>query len=128
MPLRYGEEDAVAEVKARMEGYAVQAFNSITGLLHHRLTGTADGNFPFSSLHNGLRDYYIGSYFPFEIIKCISRMKDKPFVLEGIFRLCGYFWAAIRGIKREIPEDVIIHLRSEQKIKLFNLSKNLFRR
>ena len=47
LPLRYGEEDLVAEVKARMEGYTVQAFYNITGALHHRLTGTLNGNFHF---------------------------------------------------------------------------------
>jgi Glycosyltransferases, probably involved in cell wall biogenesis len=129
LPLRYGEEDFVAEVKTRMEGYKVQAFYNITGALHHRLTGTAERKFPFSALNDGLRDYYVGTYLPFEFVKCISRMKNnRPFLLAGIFRLCGYFGAAIRSVKREIPDDIVKCLRMEQKKRFISILKLPFSR
>jgi glycosyltransferase involved in cell wall biosynthesis len=127
MPLRYGEEDTVAEIKARMAGYTVRAFYDVVSL-HHRLTGTATMNFPSTAFHNGFRDYYAGTYLPFEIVKCIRRLPQRPYLLIGIFRFCGYVWATLRRFNRQIPNDVVKYLRMEQKKRIIAFLKNPFPR
>jgi poly-beta-1,6-N-acetyl-D-glucosamine synthase len=117
MPLRLGEEDQIAEVKARMAGYEVQAFADITGW-HYRLTGTGS-RAPVKALFtNGLRDYYSGTYLPYQIIKCMKHLTHKPILLAGLCRLCGFLWAGVTRMQREIPPEVIAYLRQEQKSRL----------
>jgi poly-beta-1,6-N-acetyl-D-glucosamine synthase len=113
LPLRYGEEDLVAEVKARMA-------------VHHRFTGSAGRNVMQAVFNNGLRDYYTGTEPIFEIIKCVKRLRQKPYLFHGIFRYFGYVWASLRRYKRDIPSDVIAHLQSEQKQRLIAMIKNPF--
>ena len=120
LPLRLGEEDQIAEVKTRMAGYEVRAFPDLTGS-HYRLTGTASSALFRTLFRNGLRDYYAGTYVPYEIVKCLKHLSHRPILLAGFCRFGGFLWAGLTRMPREIPPEVIAYLRREQRDRLLGI-------
>jgi glycosyltransferase involved in cell wall biosynthesis len=113
LPLRYGSEDSVAEISARMKGWQVRSFRAITG--HHiKPTGRAQGS-PFSyAFKHGIRDYAYGTLFFFELIKCMRRIKDRPFFIHAFVRILGFVWSIVRREHRLVSPDFIRFYRREQ--------------
>jgi hypothetical protein len=116
VPLRYGGPDWYAEISARMKGWRVRAFPELV-VYHHRNTGTADGILRYK-FRQGLMDFSLGSDPTFEIFKCLSRIRERPYILAGLLRLAGFSWSYCCGEKRSVPEDFVQYLRKEQREKL----------
>jgi len=113
LPLREGGVDAAAEATARMKGWKVRTFEDIE-LWHHRLTGTQNQQMLFARYRQGRVDYSVGNHPLFEVVKCIYRMSERPFVLSSLFRFCGFCRAALNHEKRIVPGEVVDFLRKEQ--------------
>jgi hypothetical protein len=62
----------------------------------------------------GLRDYAVGYHPCFEVIKCLSRIGDTPWVAGSCAWWCGYVAGWIARKKSIVPEPVRQHLRREQ--------------
>lgn len=120
IPLKKGGIDGVAEVMARMHGWEVRTFPNIE-VLHHRPTGTATENILFKNFSWGMMHYAHRNHPLFEVAKCIYRIKEKPYILGGLFRLSGYIWAFLRRDHSDIPDDIVEFLRREQLQRLFRL-------
>jgi glycosyltransferase involved in cell wall biosynthesis len=125
LPLKMGGEDTIAEVMARMHGWKVQSFSDIA-VFHLRPTGTAQDKILVAKFRIGIREYLYGTHPLFEIIKCIYRVIERPYILCSILRACGYFWASLFMKRRHIPKEVMQFLRQEQMHKLISFSKKLF--
>jgi glycosyltransferase involved in cell wall biosynthesis len=111
--LKYGGPDWHAELIARMNGWEVQSFDDLE--VHHlRPTGTADKLLKHV-FRQGRMDYSLGSYAPFEFLKCMRRLREKPLIIGGLARFGGFLWSACVGEKREASAEVVRFLRNEQK-------------
>ncbi len=98
---------------ARMNGWQVRSFPEIKAY-HHRKIGITKGNLLSSKLRYGTRDYLIGTHPLFMFLKSIDRFREKPFVIGGLARMCGYLWPLLRNKKIPIPPDVVEYTRREQ--------------
>ena len=67
----------------------------------------------------GIRDYALGYHPLFELAKCISRTREKPYLIGSFSWLAGFLWANLSGRKRDVPADLIRQVRAEQLKRLF---------
>lgn len=118
-----GGYDTVAEIKARMYGWQVRTFPEIR-LLHLRSCGTAKSNILWARYRQGKLEYRLRYHPLFEIAKCFSRIRQKPYLFGSLFRLSGYCYSFLWREQPVVSEDVVRYLRCEQLGKL----KSLFRR
>jgi glycosyltransferase involved in cell wall biosynthesis len=116
VPLKYGGPDWYAEIVARMKGWRVESLPELRAF-HHRPTGTADRllRYVFSQ---GCLDYSVGSYPLFEILKCIRRLPERPLITGAVVRLAAFAWSYCRREKRQVPQEIVDFLRSEQRERL----------
>ena len=119
--LEYGGEDWHAETSARMNGWEIEAFPTLK-IFHHRHTGEG-GNLIRYKFRQGRMDYAFGSDARFEMLKCLLRVPDKPFLIGCLARLTGYAWSSIRQDKRPVSGEFVAFMRSEQRARLAALFK-----
>jgi glycosyltransferase involved in cell wall biosynthesis len=117
LPLKYGGEDWCAEVMARMKGWRVRAIPELK-VFHHKPTGAGAGVLRYW-YHQGFMDYSLGSHPLFAIVKCLRRLRAKPYVAGTLARLTGFVWAYYRKEERPVPREFVEYLRREQKGRLF---------
>lgn len=113
IPLRSGGIDTVAEVMARMYGWKTITFSEMK-VFHHRCVGTGTGNFYKSHFKKGIQNYSIGYHPFFQILYAIKHFKNKPFLITSILMLLGYLWAFLSNHNREVSNEFVKYLRSEQ--------------
>ena len=116
LPLKYGGEDWCAEVMARMKGWRVKAIPELR-VFHHKPTGAGAGVLRYW-YHQGFMDYSLGSHPLFVIVKCLRRLRAKPYVGGALARLTGFAWAYYRKEERPVPREFVEYLRREQKGRL----------
>ena len=114
IPLTLGGEDGVAEMMARMHKWNVESFSDLE-VIHHRSKsfGIGCGILRYR-YRGGLRDYFMGYNPTFFLLKALTRVVERPYIIGTLFRLAGYCWAAARGYKREVPLECISSIRKEQ--------------
>lgn len=105
--------DAIAEIMARMHGWEVRSFPEFK-VWHHRPTGTAKQSILSAKFKLGMQDYSIGNLPSFEIVRCIYRSLDKPYIVGSIAILLGYFFSFLRRNDIVVPNDFKEYLRKEQ--------------
>jgi poly-beta-1,6-N-acetyl-D-glucosamine synthase len=101
----------------RMKGWKTRTFTERT-LFHHRKMGTAKGNLLQARFKLGREDYYLGSHPLWELFRSFFQMRYKPFLIGGIAILTGYFFAALKKVKRPIPPELVRFYRKEQMERL----------
>lgn len=117
--LEYGGEDWHAETSARMNGWEIEAFPQLK-IFHHRHTGTA-GSLVRYKFRQGRMDYAFGSDPLFEILKCLLRVPDKPFLIGCMARLTGFAWSSIHRDQRPVSDEFVAFMRNEQRARLASL-------
>lgn len=117
LPLRFGGVDTVAETMARMHGWEVETFTELE-VFHYRPTGTAGGGQLRAKFKGGILAYSVGYHPLFQLVRCVSRLKDHPPVIGSLSLLTGYCWAALTRCERQVPDDFVRYLRSEQLARL----------
>jgi len=117
IPIKGGGIDWVAVTSARMHGWKTRTFTERT-LFHHRKMGTGRGNILQAQYRLGREDYYLGSHPLWEIFRSFFHMRHKPYIIGGLAILYGYFFAALRRIKRPISEELVTFYRGEQMARL----------
>ncbi len=111
--LEYGGEDWHAQISARMKGWTAESVPELK-IYHHRHTGKA-GSILRHKFRQGRMDYGFGSDPVFEILKCIERFAEPPWIAGGLSRLCGFLWSAIRREDRPVSKEFVAFLRNEQR-------------
>jgi glycosyltransferase involved in cell wall biosynthesis len=121
-PLRYGGDDSLAEYMARMNGWQTSSFPAHVAV-HHRPMGTRGGvNMVKVRLRNGLSDYYLGSNIIFVLMKSLWRcLIERPLVIGGLARMCGFLAGYFSNHSREVPSDVVKYIRKEQMCRLLGV-------
>ena len=112
-PIPEGGEDAIIETRARLHGWKVRSFPEYR-VYHYRPTGTASFGILSARFVEGIQEYIIGYHPLFELLKCFSRIFQKPFLVSSLARFTGYVWAALKRRQRPVPDDFVRYLRSEQ--------------
>jgi glycosyltransferase involved in cell wall biosynthesis len=117
--LRYGGEDWYAQTCARMKGWRVEAIPDLK-IFHHRHTGA--GNRPLKNAFRlGRMDYAFGSDPVFEVIKCLRRFREKPYLIASMIRLAGFAWPYVIQEARAVPDEFKTFLRGQQRSRVSTL-------
>jgi len=114
IPLRRGGIDAVAEIRTRMQGYRVRAFEELS-VQHHQLMGTKGGDILQARYRQGRMEYAHGYHPLFETARCLMRIRERPYLVGSIYRLIGFWLDLVRGAPKDVPEEVVTYLRREQQ-------------
>ncbi|MGB7761586.1 MAG: glycosyltransferase family A protein [Bryobacteraceae bacterium] len=111
--------DTIDEVKANMLGWDTGAFDDLR-LLHHRLTGSADGLWRDRVKH-GLACYISGYHPLFVAASCFRRLVQKPYVSGSVGMFLGFLKGYVRRVPRVDDPPLIRYLRSQQLRRLCGL-------
>ena len=123
IPLEKGGQDAVAEVMMRQHGWEVATFPDLK-VLHYRPTGTEGKSLYRAKWACGCMEYLIGYHTLFMIVKCVSRVVEKPYLIGSLLRLCGYGWTWWRGEQRKVDEEFVAYLHQEQIRRIWSRSNH----
>lgn len=126
LPLRYGAEDTLACVMARMADWQTECFLRYK-VTQHRVVGTA-GNTTIlrARFRQGLSEYDIGYHPLFSFAKFIRRFfRERPWALAALARYVGRLCGPFVVRDRICPESARIFLRDEQWHQMFRRSKRV---
>jgi GT2 family glycosyltransferase len=117
--LKFGGEDTHATTSARMKGWQVRSFPDLK-IFHQRHTDGVSGQVR-GAFRQGRMEYHLGYSYLFELLKCIGRMKQPPFLIAGFMRAIGFFWSAIRREDRTVSKEFVAFVREEQRSRLSSM-------
>jgi hypothetical protein len=121
-----GGIDWVAVTTARMKGWRTRSFPE-KRFHHYRALGTAERSVVGSLFVYGKKDYYLGGSPVWQLFRVLYRMGKRPIIIGGFALLSGYFWAALRRIKRPVSRELIRFHRREQMKKLRAIFRTILR-
>lgn len=124
--IKSGGIDLIAVLSARAKGWETRTFTE-KSFVHHRTQGGALHAGWRERLHIGQKDYLLGNHPLWEILRSVYQMKHKPYVIGGLLVLGSYLWNSIRGVKKTIPEELMILRRDEQLKRLKALLQSRLR-
>ena len=125
VPIKAGGIDWVAVTTARMKGWQTRTFTDKT-CFHHRKMGTAKGSIYSAKFRLGREDYYLGGHPLWALLRAVSQMRHRPYVLGGLFLLLGYMTSAAKRIERPVSPELLHFCRKEQMQRLRRmLSKSI---
>jgi poly-beta-1,6-N-acetyl-D-glucosamine synthase len=111
--------DTIDEVKANMLGWSSCSFSELH-VIHHRLTGTADGILR-DRIKHGLACYVSGYHPLFLAASCVSRLITKPYVAGSMAICYGFIKGYWTGMPRVQDKGFIKYLRTQQLRRLWGL-------
>jgi glycosyltransferase involved in cell wall biosynthesis len=114
--LPFGGIDAAAEIMARWRGWRVSKIDKRVS--EHRRTGSAQTSAWKGRYRDGYKFHSLGYGGLFFTCKCLFRVKDNPKVIGSVFSMLGFAVARLRGYPVCLPQEAVVYLRSEQKVKL----------
>jgi len=115
----WGQEDAIAQMMARMHGWRIRSFDDLR-VLHHKTAKEKSRNPLRGKFHAGKMERAMGYHPLYAAAKCFGRLGQKPMVLGSLAQLYGYTWAAWKNIRTELPEEVVAFNRRQQLQSLRN--------
>jgi GT2 family glycosyltransferase len=119
MPVKTGAIDWVAVTTARMKGWQTRTFTEKV-CFHHRILGVGSGSpgkLPMW-FHYGRKAYLVGGHPLWECLRGLFQMRQKPFVLGGLWFIAGYVWAALQRSERSVSPELMRFHRAEQMARL----------
>jgi glycosyltransferase involved in cell wall biosynthesis len=118
--MKYGGEDTCACFMARMKGWKVWSFPDVVAV-HNKPVGTGHAkNLIKIRFRQGVGEYFMATHPLFVILKSLRRcIKEPPVLIGGLIRLSGFIYAHFMGQKRQISDDLIRFIRSEQWMRVF---------
>jgi glycosyltransferase involved in cell wall biosynthesis len=124
LPMKYGGEDTVACVMARMNGWKSWSFPELC-VVHNKPTGAGhSGNMLRIRFRHGLNEYGLATHPLFMLFKSLRRcVKERPFISGGLARITGFLYGYCLREKRQIPDDMVRFIHREQMGRLFNFNR-----
>ncbi len=117
LPLPYGGIDAAAEIIAKAKGWKVRK-STADKVFEHRQTGTAAMKPLAAAYRLGHRFHSLGYGMLFYTLRCLYRLKDDPILVGS----CAAFFGFVESLAKQrpilLPDQVVAHLRAEQRRKL----------
>ena len=117
IPIKGGGIDVVAVRAARMKGWQTRTFTEKT-CFHHRKMGTGSSSKASGLFKLGKEDYYLGGHPLWQAVRAVYQLTRKPYLVGGVMLFAGFTWAAIKGIKKPISQELIDFHRKEQMARL----------
>lgn len=109
----WGQEDAIAQMMARMHGWRVRSFADLR-VLHHK-TAREKSRHPLNGkFHTGKMERAMGYHPLYAAAKCVGNLQREPVILGSLAQFSGYVWAAWKNIRTELPADVVAFNRRQQ--------------
>jgi biofilm PGA synthesis N-glycosyltransferase PgaC len=108
--------DTMDEVKASMLGWKTKSFQDLH-LLYHRHTGAADGVWA-NLVKNGRANYVCGYHPLFMLLKCIRRLKFRPYFVGSAALLYGFVTGYLQRVPQVDDRKTIQYLRQQQLARL----------
>src|ERR1700692_583511 len=108
--------DTMDEVKASMLGWTTRSFPELH-LLHHRYTGAADGTWANLEKH-GRANSERGYHPAFMLLKCLRRLRFKPYLIGSVALLYGFLTGYTQRIPQVDEPETIKYLRKQQLARL----------
>jgi poly-beta-1,6-N-acetyl-D-glucosamine synthase len=118
-PLARGMEDGIAEITARYYGWKTRSYQDLP-VVHHRELGTVGRSIYGTRFSNGLTEYLVGYGFTYHIMRALSRVSERPYIIGAALVLAGYIWGLISRQPRLIPQSIIEYIRREQRTRLLS--------
>jgi len=112
-PIKYGGEDTLACNMARMYGWEIKNIDSLI-VLHHRPTGLTGSHIIRTRFRDGIVEYNLGYHPLFQLVKCLKRITENPFLVGSTLRFLGYWYSFAKAEKRAVSEELKDFLRREQ--------------
>jgi GT2 family glycosyltransferase len=122
LPLEFGGSDTFAELQLRMHGWETRSLPELR-VRHYRPTSTAGGLIR-GYYRLGRLDASFGSRPDFMAVKCLRRIRYRPWFIGAAALFAGYAFYHLRGGRLVIPEAVSRHLRKEQGERLRGLFRS----
>jgi hypothetical protein len=111
--------DTIDEVKAGMLGWETRAFDDLR-LLHHRLTGSAEG-LVRDRMKHGVACYISGYHPLFVAASCVYRLIKKPYVVGSMAMCYGFLKGCFTRPPRLDDPQMIKYIRAQQLRRLCGL-------
>jgi len=119
-PIAGGMEDGVAEITARYHGWKTRSFKGLP-VFHHREVGTVGRSLYAARFNNGLTEYLVGFGFPYHLIRALSRIFERPYLIGAVLVFSGYMWGLLSRRPKVVAYPIIKFARREQMHKLLAL-------
>lgn len=116
IPIKFGGEDSVAEITARMKGWKVMAADELEVHHHRRVSGSA--GLMKARFRSGISHYQLGYNLAFQLASTLYRMADRPFIIGSLLTFFGYSWASIKRFERPVSRTFIRYFEAEQSARL----------
>ena len=114
--------DTIDNAAARAKGWQTKSLPIY--FVHHKEEGSRVGSNLFQHFRTGLSNGNIPYYFPYFILKCLSKIRKQPYVLGAIAQLFGFIYSAYFRKLRPFPDYATTQVRSDQKKFIYNLFKS----
>ena len=115
--------DTMDEVKANMLKFVSLTLSDVVAI-HHRPTGAAYGTWN-DRVKNGLACYITGYHPLFMLMKCLTRMAEKPYLIGGFALLFGFVKGYINRVRR-IDDKALIRYFQRQQMNRLLFQKSLW--
>lgn len=117
IPIPEGGWDGMTCAMARMHGYQTRLITELV-VDHLKPRNISEGGVVRRKWQMGVRDYALGYHPVFETVKCLSRLKNPPFIIGAAAWWVGFVMASLRRRGRVVPPLVVDHIRHEQWTRL----------
>jgi glycosyltransferase involved in cell wall biosynthesis len=126
VPVKAGAVDWIAVTAARMKGWRTRTFTEKV-CFHHRKLGVGSGSHGKLRVrfHYGRKAYYVGGHPLWECLRGLFQVREKPFVLGGVWFIAGYVWAALHRSERTVSHELMHFHRAEQMARLRQIFSRL---
>lgn len=119
VPVRAGAIDWIAVTTARMKGWQTRTFTEKV-CIHNREIGVGSGSDGKLRMrfHYGRKAYMVGGHPVWECLRGLFQMRQKPFIVGGLWFVSGYVWTALRRGERAVSPELMAFHRGEQMERL----------
>jgi poly-beta-1,6-N-acetyl-D-glucosamine synthase len=116
-PIAGGMEDGTAEITARYYGWKTRSYGDLP-VVHHRELGTVGRSVYRARFNSGVTAYVVGFGFTYHLLRALSRVFERPYVIGTVLTVAGYVWALISRQTVVVPDDLVRFIRREQMTRL----------
>lgn len=112
-----GGWDTLTTVEARINGFHTKLLPELV-IDHLKPRNVGEGGILKRRWQMGVREYVLGYHPLFQFVKCVRRVREKPFLISAFARWTGYLNALIVRRKKAVPLDLVSQIRHEQMERL----------
>lgn len=127
VPIKGGAIDWIAVTTARMKGWQTRTFTEKT-CFHHRKLGTGNDSPLMVKFRYGQKAYYVGGHPLWELLRGVFQMRQKPWIVGGLYFELGFLWALLTKMPRPVSPELMAFHRMEQMSRLRGLGSRLLGR